>query len=102
MALVNVETVLQKTSAMLTGLEPPHGIEILSYKRNRGVALLLVAQDTVLVRERGYREAEWQIDRKELPRLLKTLIKREFPRSRKLRVYQISGPNALDKPRKKL
>lgn len=102
MALINVETVLKKTSAMLAGLEPPHGVEILSYKRNRGVALLLVDRDTVLVRERGYREAEWRIDRKELPRLLRTLIKREFPRSRKLRVYQISGPNALDTPRKKL
>lgn len=102
MALVNIETIGKKISAMLAKLDAPQGFEILSYKRNRGIAVLLRDRETVWVREHGYREEEQEVGLEELPKLLKTLIKREFPRSRKLRVYQIAGPEELNQPRKKL
>jgi hypothetical protein len=77
-------------------------MEILSYKRNRGIEILLRDSDTIWVRERGYVEEEYLIDREGLPKLLKSLLKREFPRSRKIRLYQISSPEELGQTRKKL
>lgn len=102
MALVNLETTLQRVCTTLTKLTPPQGLEIFSYKRNRGISILRLDEKTFLVRERGYEEAEFRVSEAGLPKLLKSLMNREFPRSRKLRIYRLSGPDDLEQPRKKL
>lgn len=100
MALVNIDSVIRTLLQRLEKLNPPQGIELLSYKRNRGVAVLLLGENRFLLRERGYREEEQVVDRKDLERLLKSRIRYEFPRSRKIRMYQVNDPGDLDRPRK--
>jgi len=102
MALVNIDSVLRNLLQKLKKLTPPQGIELLSYKRNRSVAVLLLEDDTFWVRERGYREEEHVIDKAGLQKHLKSLIKYEFPRSRKVRMYQVDDPRQLEKSLKKL
>lgn len=102
MALVNIDSVIHSVLQRLDKLSPPQGIQLLSYKRNRSVAVLLRKDNTFYVRERGYREDEQVINRAGLHKHLKALIKYEFPRSRKIRLYQINDLRELDKPRKKL
>lgn len=102
MALVNIDSLLRQVLQKLEKLQPPQGLELLSYKRNRSIGLLLQDPDTVLVLERGYREEERIVGRTELAKQLKSLIKYEFPRSRKVRLYQIDHPSELEKNRKKL
>ena len=102
MALVNIDSVVRNLLQKLEKLSPPQGIELLSYKRNRSIAVLLRADSTFLVRERGYREEEQVIEKSGLQKHLKSLIKYEFPRSRKIRMYQIDNPQELEKVRKKL
>lgn len=102
MALVNIDSVIRTLLQKLEKLESPQGIELLSYKRNRAIAVMVLPGNVFLVRERGYREDEQVIDKAGLPKHLKSLIKYEFPRSRKIRMYQIDTPQDLDKPLKKL
>jgi len=102
MALVNIDSVIRNLLHKLEKLSPPQGIELLSYKRNRSIAVLLRADNTFLVRERGYREEEQVIEKAGLQKHLKSLIKYEFPRSRKIRMYQIDDPADLEKALKKL
>ena len=102
MALVNRDAVIKKVINGLAKLSPPHGFEILSYKRNRGIDVLLLDDETIWVREHGYKEEDFEVTKENLAKLLKSLIKYEFPRSRKLRVYQIKCPDELNRPRKKL
>jgi hypothetical protein len=102
MALVNIDSVLRTLLQRLEKLTPGQGIELLSYKRNRSVAVLLQNNGKILVRERGYRHDEKVLTRDALSKHLKSLIKHEFPRSRKIRMYQIDDPGELDKVRKKL
>ena len=45
---------------------------------------------------------EQVIDKAMLSKYIKSLIKYEFPRSRKVRMYQVDGPLELEKVRKKL
>jgi hypothetical protein len=101
-ALVNIDSVLRTLLQRLAKLQPPQGIELLSYKRNRAIGVLLQEGGRFLVRERGYREEERVVSRGELLKHLKALIKYEFPRSRKVRMYQMEGPAELEKERKKL
>jgi len=50
MALVNIDTVLRTLLQRLDKLSPPQGIELLSYKRNRSIGVLLLENNKVLVR----------------------------------------------------
>lgn len=102
MALVNIDSVLRTLLQKLNKLNPPQGIELLSYKRNRSIAVLLLDENNILVRERGYRDEEQIIEKSLLPNYMKKLIKYEFPRSRKVRLYQVESPLELEKTRKKL
>ena len=102
MALLNREAVVKKIVTAIPKLELSHGFEILSYKRDRGIDILRMGEESVWIREHGYREEDFELPLAELAKRLKSLIKYEFPRSRKLRVYQISCPDELNRPRKKL
>jgi len=102
MALVNIDSVLRNLLQKLKKLNPPQGIELLSYKRNRSIAVLLLDENKILVRERGYRDEEQIIEKSLLSNYMKKLIKYEFHRSRKVRLYQVDSPLELEKTRKKL
>ena len=102
MALIDLKSVVSQALARLDKLAPPGGIEILSYKRNRGLTVLKDEDGPFFVRERGYQDDEFRVTGEGLARLLKSICKREFPRSRKVRIYQLAGPREADLVRKKL
>ena len=102
MALINIDTAIKRTIQMLRKLSAPQGVEILTYKRNRGVSVIIEDEDLLAVRERGYEEKEYSVSFNDLPKLLKSISKREFPRSRKVRVYQLENPEEEGQDRKKL
>lgn len=102
MALVNIDTAL--TDAIrLIGKSPINGgVEILSYKRNRTIAVIRLSEGRVKVIEKGYTVAESEIDLDQLAKKMKTMIKREFPRSRKVRFYKFTDPAELDRIHQKI
>ncbi len=102
MALVNISACQEKVIRALAKAREGEGLEVLSYKRNRGLSIIKLGAGLFQVRERGYNEDEWEVDLEALPRLLKTIAKREFPRSRKVRVYRINGPQEVNRPMKRL
>ncbi len=102
MALVNIGSVRQKTLKILSKTAPPGGVELLSYKRNRAIAIICRPDATFLVKERGYIVQDVVSNELKLSRLLKEMIKREFPRSRKVRVMKFSDPEELDRVRQKI
>lgn len=102
MSLVNIDSLQRQVLHILSRTEAPAGVELSSYKRNRSISIAVLSENKVTVREKGYVEQELNVDLKELSRLLKTMIKREFPRSRKVRVHKFSDPSELNRPRKTL
>jgi type III secretory pathway lipoprotein EscJ len=102
MALINIQSAIKRVEQIIRRLEPPHGVEMLTYKRNRGVTIIKIDEDTVSIQERGYLEQTLLVEIKDLARTLKSIAKREFPRSRKVRVYQLDSPYCLGIRRKQL
>ncbi|MFP3983655.1 MAG: hypothetical protein ACLFV2_08215 [Desulfurivibrionaceae bacterium] len=102
MALVNIDNISKQAGRRLKKLTPPAGIEILTYKRNRGLSILKQEDGTLAVRERGYETNHFTVTMEELPKLIKSIAKREFPRSRKVRFYQLEGPEEEGREKKKL
>jgi len=100
MALINRDTTLNRVCNSMKKIQPPAGIEILSYKRDRSIAILRLSEEDYSVRQRGFNEAEYSVSEAELPKLLKSLIKKEFPRSRKLRLNSLTGKEGPDSKHK--
>lgn len=102
MALVNIDTALHDAIRHIQKSPRNGGVEILSYKRNRTVALLRLDEETISVRERGYREEDTEVAMADLSKFLKAVLKREFPRSRKVRFFRFSSPEELHRIRQKI
>jgi hypothetical protein len=102
MALVNIATIIADTRRALKKIAPPGGIELLSYKRNRSIAIIKKTPHLLLIREHGYEEQEFELPTENLTKELKILIKREFPRSRKVRLLKFSDPQELERSHQKI
>lgn len=102
MALLNIDTVIRETIRALKETCPGGGIEIMSYKRNRTVAVIMETSGQVTVREKGYLDEEETINADTLPKNLKKRIKREFPRSRKLRLVKFTDTSELERIHQKI
>ncbi len=100
MALLNIDSAPGRVKQQLRKMRPGQCIEILSYKRNRGVSVTLLEDGRLHVRERGYEEQEWEIEPSGFSRLLKSIMKREFPRSRKVRVYRLDSAKQTERKKK--
>ena len=72
--------------ARLRKLAPGRGIVLLTYKRDRSLTIVRLDRDGYEIREDGFEKRTHRTDGDGLKRLLKTLLKREFPRSNKIRV----------------
>ena len=78
-----IDTVFER----LTKLPVSHCLDLRTYKRNRSVMIAKLAEDDLLVIEDGYFKERFRVKPEKLKKLLKTLMKKEFPRSRKIRLY---------------
>lgn len=74
----------------------------MSYKRNRTIAITHLGNDQFLLTEKGYVEDENNVNGSILQKELKKAIKREFPRSRKVRLVKFDDPAQLDRPHQKI
>lgn len=102
MALINVETAIAQALTLLQKCSVGNGVEILSYKRNRFVTMMKISDDSCQLTENGYQQLEVALNFGQLPKMLKTICKREFPRSRKLRLVRIEDDIQLERKRQKI
>jgi hypothetical protein len=102
MALINIDTTITEALRFIRKSPIKGGVELLSYKRNRTVALIRESQNTVNIREEGYITEETTVEFAELSKTLKGILKREFPRSRKIRFFKFSSPEELLRLRQKI
>lgn len=97
MALINIATVITDTKRAFKKSTPPGGIELLSYKRDRSITIINKKPGIIEIREHGYKDQSFEITVEQLTKKLKPLIKREFPRSRKIRLNKFSNPQQLQR-----
>jgi hypothetical protein len=87
------QTMIDKTKIIdavcerLEALPVNHCLDLRTYKRNRSVTIVKEAEDDLLIIENGFFKERFRTQPVKLRKMLKTLIKKEFPRSRKIRLY---------------
>jgi hypothetical protein len=78
-----IGTVVEK----LKKLPVEHYLDLRTYKRNRSLVIVKKSEDDFLIIEDGYFHERYSLRLDKLKKTLKTLLKKEFPRSRKIRLY---------------
>ena len=94
-----IDTVCERLKKLPLG----HYIDLKTYKRNRTVIIVKVDEKKLLVIEDGYFKDRFLIKSDKLKKLLKILLKKEFPRSKKIRLYVMGkfvDEEALNRMRK--
>ena len=86
-----IETVMRKLKKLPVG----HAIDLRTFKRNRSVVIARTGEDAFDVVEKGFAQERFLVGLDRMKKLLKILLKREFPRSTKIRVYDL-GPAEAD------
>lgn len=102
MALINIDNIIQDILRLLKNTAVNAGLEIMSYKRNRAISITRSNDSKFLVIEKGYVLEENIISKDQLGKHLKKLIKREFPRSRKVRIFKFTDREQLERHHQKI
>ncbi|MEA2114874.1 MAG: hypothetical protein U9P36_05765 [Thermodesulfobacteriota bacterium] len=80
-------TATQEVMRRLRKMQAGDSLELLTWKKDRSLLLFKQSKDEIVVYERGFVEDEYRIKFGKL----KKLLKREFPRSHKIRIKAESG-----------
>ncbi len=86
---------IQETVARLSKLAEGEGLLLQPFKKDRSV-YVLQRGNTYFVVERGFARKEFIVDKKKIKKLLKTLYRKEFPRSNRIWLNYLSQKDATE------
>lgn len=89
--MITIDNFVFDTLKRLDDLNIGNCLDIRSYKKNRKVIIEKLEDNYNLYEDGFYNEYYLYLSKEELKKLLKTIEKREFPRSNKLRFYILSS-----------
>ncbi|MFO7727151.1 MAG: hypothetical protein R6X11_02375 [Desulfonatronovibrio sp.] len=88
--MVDKSAVIPAIMQRLQSLPVGHYLDVRTYKRNRFVLFVRKGEDDFLIIENGYFQERFDnISLKKIKKLFKTLLKKEFPRSTRIRIYNM-------------
>lgn len=77
-----IPVVLQKMAQLGEG----QSLVLQTFKRDRSLTLIPLAGERILIRQEGFAHQEFEVARPKLKKTLRSLLKKEFPRSNKVRI----------------
>ncbi len=88
--MIDKSNIIPAILERLENLPVGHYLDMRTYKRNRYLLLVKKGDDDFLIIENGFfRERFENVPFKKIKKLLKAMLKKEFPRSTKVRVYNM-------------
>jgi len=85
--MINKDKIIETVIEKLKKLPVDHYLDLRTYKRNRSLAIVKQGEDDFLIIEDGYFHERYPLKSDKLKKTLKALLKKEFPRSHKIRLY---------------
>ena len=87
--MIDKTTIIEVILDRLKKLPNGHYLDVRTYKRNRSVLIVKNNEDDILIIEDGYFQDRFHIHINKIKKTLKVLLRREFPRSHKIRIYNM-------------
>jgi len=90
--MIDISSVIPHVMQRMKNTAIGSGIKLLTFKRDRHITIIRTGDTRFTILENGYENRTFQIESvKELKKNLKTLLRREFPRSRKVRTASVKS-----------
>ncbi len=87
--MLDKSAVIQAVQNKLDKLPCGHALDLRTYKRNRSVIILKQTEDAYRFIENGFSQERFTVPASKVKKTLQKLLKKEFPRSRKVRLYEL-------------
>jgi len=87
--MLDISALIPAIQSKLDKLPNGHAVDLRTYKRNRSVIIRKEDEDSFLFLENGFYQDRFTVSADKVRKTLKKLLKKEFPRSRKVRVYDL-------------
>jgi len=98
--MINKDSLLAKIWPKVKKLSPQEGIILTTYKRNRSLTIIRLDETKFLFQEQGYENRKIIVKEAEFKRTIKKILKVEFPRSHKIRIYPLREETFLQDVKK--
>ena len=85
--MIDKTKIIDAVTERLKNLPTGHYLDLRTYKRNRSILIVKMDEDDLLIIEDGFFKERFRINSDKLRKLLSALLKKEFPRSHKIRLY---------------
>jgi hypothetical protein len=85
--MIDKDKTIETVIAKLKKLPVDHYLDLRTYKRNRSVVIIKKSYNDFLIIEDGYFHERSHLKSDKLKKTLEALLKKEFPRSHKVRLY---------------
>jgi len=85
--MIDKTEIIDAVNERLKKLPVGHYLDLRTYKRNRSVIIVKIGEDDLLIIEDGFFKERFHISSDKVKKLLTTLLRKEFPRSHKIRLY---------------
>lgn len=82
-----IDTVCEKLTKMHAG----ECLDLRTYKRNRSVLVVKENEEAVTIVEDGFYKERFKVSKEKIRKTLKSILRKEFPRSRKIRIYSLGS-----------
>lgn len=89
-----IPTVLEKLKKLPRG----NALDMRTYKRNRSVLFVRLSSRDFRIIQNGYEYREHRVPLDKMGKFLKSILKKEFPRSNKIRLYDLGEFDQLAPP----
>jgi hypothetical protein len=85
--MIDKTKIIDAVTERLQNLPTGHYLDLRTYKRNRSILIVKMDEDDLLIIEDGFFKERFRINSDKLKKLLSALLRKEFPRSHKIRLY---------------
>lgn len=82
--MVDMSNFIDFTFIKLKQINIGQGVCLLTFKKDRKVTVIKETENYTLYEDGFYKESFFNLDDKDLKKLLKSMVRREFPRSNRL------------------
>lgn len=89
--MVDLSNFIDFTFIKLKRLEINQGVSILTFKKDRKVSVMKRENHYDVIEDGFFKETFTNLDDKDVRKLLKSMVKKEFPRSNRLHLSIIEG-----------
>ena len=96
--MIDISSAITTVMQRMKKATPGNGLRMLTYKRDRHVTIIRTDAGMYKIAQHGFENREFEVMEKELKKTLKSLLRKEFPRSRKVRIAACSIDRADMKP----